>query len=170
MSVSIYISSNSAVARNEHDINSSLVHGRNDLVGAEEECASEQFELRKKRSWSLKNPHSSGRRVGVFFGLLTSCVAFLINCVLFGQAMVRGRGSFDITTILSGTTANTSIVIIAYHILINALATTLLSASNYCMQVLSSPTRRELDRTHLARSSLQVGILSPANLAHIAWR
>lgn len=54
------------------------------------------------------------------------------------------------------------------HIIINALSTILLSASNFCMQYLSAPTRKEVDRAHANGLRLDIGILSPRNLRRIA--
>ncbi|KAF3005003.1 hypothetical protein E8E13_008650 [Curvularia kusanoi] len=53
------------------------------------------------------------------------------------------------------------------HLLINALSTILLGSSNYCMQCLSAPTRKEVDRAHAQRRSLDIGVLSVSNLLRI---
>ena len=52
------------------------------------------------------------------------------------------------------------------HLLINVLSTSLLGASNYCMQYLSSPTRNEIDQAHQSNQWLDVGVPSIRNL----WR
>lgn len=54
-----------------------------------------------------------------------------------------------------------------FHVLINALSTVLLSGSNYTMQVLSSPSRPDIDKAHAEGRWLDVGILSPRNLLAI---
>jgi hypothetical protein len=57
------------------------------------------------------------------------------------------------------------------HLAINVLGTLLLAASNYCMQVLSAPTRKEVDRAHAQRKWLDVGLSSFRNLGKIRrWR
>lgn len=53
------------------------------------------------------------------------------------------------------------------HFLINAISTLLLGASNYCMQVLSSPTRSELVRAHSRKIWLHIGVPNTRNLWHI---
>lgn len=50
------------------------------------------------------------------------------------------------------------------HVAINILSTTLLSASNYCMQVLTSPSREEVDRAHREGKWLDIGVQSIRNL------
>jgi hypothetical protein len=58
----------------------------------------------------------------------------------------------------------------AFHIVINILSTLLLGASNYTMQVLSSPTRGEIDRAHSSNQWLDIGVLSLRNLGRISRR
>lgn len=56
------------------------------------------------------------------------------------------------------------------HLLINSLSSLLLSASNYTMQCLSSPTRGEVDRAHARGDWLDIGVVSVRNLWPIDWR
>jgi hypothetical protein len=56
------------------------------------------------------------------------------------------------------------------HILVNALSTLLLAASNYTMQVLSSPTREDIDKAHAKHEHLDIGVLSVRNLSRIPRR
>lgn len=56
-----------------------------------------------------------------------------------------------------------------YHLFINAASTLLLGASNYGMQILSAPTRKEINAAHMRRRPLDIGILSLKNLRSIAW-
>lgn len=53
------------------------------------------------------------------------------------------------------------------HLLVNALSTLLLCASNYCMQVLCAPSRQELDRAHAQRYWLHIGVPNLRNLPRI---
>lgn len=55
----------------------------------------------------------------------------------------------------------------AVHVLINVLSTLLLSASNYTMQVLSSPRRSDLDMAHKKGQWLDIGILSVRNIRKV---
>jgi Family of unknown function (DUF6536) len=54
------------------------------------------------------------------------------------------------------------------HFLINTLTTLLLASSNYTLQLLSSPTRGEVDRAHQRGWHLDIGILSIRNL-HLGY-
>jgi hypothetical protein len=54
------------------------------------------------------------------------------------------------------------------HLGINLISTILLASSNYAMQCLSAPTRREVDKAHACRIWLDIGIPSFRNLARIS--
>ncbi|CAG8066105.1 unnamed protein product [Penicillium olsonii] len=54
-----------------------------------------------------------------------------------------------------------------FHYAINVIATVLVSASNYNMQCLTAPTRKEVDKAHTRRKWLDIGIHSVRNLSHI---
>ncbi|OAL51545.1 hypothetical protein IQ07DRAFT_384245 [Pyrenochaeta sp. DS3sAY3a] len=68
--------------------------------------------------------------------------------------------SFDSATVISRWST-------AAHLLINVFSTMLLGASNYTMQVMSSPTRDDIDNAHTKRKWLDIGVLSIRNLRNI---
>lgn len=53
------------------------------------------------------------------------------------------------------------------HLGLNIVATVLLASSNYCMQLLSSPSRSEVDKAHAKRKWLDIGIPSIRNLSSL---
>ncbi len=55
------------------------------------------------------------------------------------------------------------------HLVINALSTLLLSASNYCMQCLSSPTREEINNAHAQSIWLDIGVPSVRHLSDLPY-
>lgn len=54
------------------------------------------------------------------------------------------------------------------HLGLNVVATILLASSNYCMQLLSAPSRREVDKAHANRKWLDIGIPSVRNLGSLS--
>jgi hypothetical protein len=54
-----------------------------------------------------------------------------------------------------------------FHLLINVFSTLLLGASNYSMQLLVSPTRKDVDRAHDNGIYLDIGIPSIRNLRYV---
>jgi hypothetical protein len=73
-----------------------------------------------------------------------------------------------IRTLLQGSCTRVRRLNIWIHLLVNVLSTLLLCGSNYCMQVLSSPSRAEIDRAHGRRQWLHIGVPSLQNLSRIA--
>ncbi|KAK4140112.1 uncharacterized protein C8A04DRAFT_15254 [Dichotomopilus funicola] len=63
------------------------------------------------------------------------------------------------TTCTRAKTINTAV-----HVAINVLSTVLLAGSNYCMQCLSAPTRRQIDEAHRVGRWVDVGVQSVRNL------
>lgn len=58
----------------------------------------------------------------------------------------------------------------ALHLVINVLSTSILGASNYCMQSLVAPTREEIDVCHAKGKWLDIGTASIGNLFKIGRR
>lgn len=57
------------------------------------------------------------------------------------------------------------------HLLISVLSTLMLSASNFCMQVQSAPTRANIDAAHSKGSWLDIGLHSPRNFIYVkGWK
>lgn len=91
-----------------------------------------------------------------------------LNIVTLIFVKVRYNSLDGIAELYSGDCAKVDKLKIGTHLAINALATGLLSASNYAMQVLSAPTRREVDLAHSKRQWLDIGLPSLRNLPSIA--
>lgn len=56
------------------------------------------------------------------------------------------------------------------HAVINILSTLLVGAGNYCMHILVSPTRHDIDICHAKKVTLDVGLNSISNLFKIGWK
>ncbi|KAI0503374.1 hypothetical protein F5B22DRAFT_629537 [Xylaria bambusicola] len=81
----------------------------------------------------------------------------------------------DIGTFMLGNCSRADWTNSAVHAAINILSTLLLGAGNYCMQLLSSPSREEVDRAHHQGQTMDIGLPSIWNLKNaerkrvIAW-
>ncbi|KAH6865333.1 hypothetical protein BKA58DRAFT_321608 [Alternaria rosae] len=124
------------------------------------------------KAWDsrLRRSRFHGWRMGVLFGC---CMSFLVLCcnialIAIGANSKSGYDHEGISSILEGDEALISRWDSALHVLINVLSTALLSSSNYTMQVLSSPTRKDLDAAHAKGQWLDIGRLSPRNLRAIS--
>lgn len=107
--------------------------------------------------------YTSGWRFGAINGAISVSVVFFINLVVTIAFSARKDG-----ILYDGDCDRASKLNIGLHLLINILSTVLLSSSNYCMQCLSAPTRREIDDAHSKGNWLDVGIQSIHNLRNIS--
>lgn len=97
-------------------------------------------------------------------GLADASQVLLIN-VLFvvicsATYVVKG----GIGTLVDGDCGYVENATVWLHVGINVLLTLLLSASNYTMQALCSPTRAEIDRAHTKGDWLDVGVPGMRNI------
>jgi hypothetical protein len=91
------------------------------------------------------------------------------NLILLVVAVSRPSGVIDgIATVTSSSSTTISRLNVFLHILINAFSTALLAASSYCMQLLSAPTREEVDSAHRSGRYMDIGIMSLQNIRHIS--
>jgi hypothetical protein len=93
-----------------------------------------------------------------------STLVLLCNVVLIVTGAIKGYGNDGIADLIVGDETNISRWNTIFHVVINALSTVLLAGSNYTMQVLSSPTRTDIDKAHARDQWLEIGILSPRNM------
>ncbi|KAL4875002.1 hypothetical protein BJY04DRAFT_211669 [Aspergillus karnatakaensis] len=92
-----------------------------------------------------------------------------VNIILTSVAAVLAYANNDAQSFLSATIYQGSCSVsknwtTGLHFLINFLSTTMLAASNYCMQCLASPSRAEVDEAHRRHSWLSIGIPNVLNL------
>jgi hypothetical protein len=95
---------------------------------------------------------------------IVSTLVLLANSLGLG-ILIQQHADYQI---FAGDCITTSRLNTAAHIVINILSSMLLGASNLCMQLLSAPTRAEVDRAHQKRTWLDIGIPNLRNLNHIA--
>ena len=123
-------------------------------------------------SWRLR--HRYGWRFGVIGGCISVTVVLLINLIITVWVAARPTPDEEIDktsgrlTLFSGNCIKAQHIDTAAHLLINILSTVLLSASNYCMQCLSAPTRAEVNRAHAKKTWADIGVPSVRNLRLIS--
>lgn len=94
-------------------------------------------------------------------------LVLIVNVVLATFGSVKYATYGDVGTIYLGHCDVAKRLNVWFHFLINVLSTLLLGASNYAMQLLSAPTRNEIDKAHEKSIWLDIGISSIRNLRHI---
>jgi hypothetical protein len=106
----------------------------------------------------------SGWRGGVLAAVVSAGSVLLANLSFTIWAMTVSRSGTNIGTIYEGPCLTIHTTGLWLHIAINIMGTVLLSSSNYTMQCLSSPTRKDVDEAHAVGKSLDIGLPSLRNL------
>ncbi|KAL4863450.1 hypothetical protein BDV12DRAFT_26814 [Aspergillus spectabilis] len=117
-----------------------------------------------------KRKRTGGRTFGgwkstLYMGSIASFTVLILNLAMVLWASLR-HSEYGQGVLYSGHCDRVKEINSGVHFLINILSTFLLSASNFAMQCLSAPTRREVDRAHARKRWLDIGVPSVRNL----WR
>ena len=120
--------------------------------------------LRKRRS------RFKSWKIGVMAAAAMTTIVMLVNSILTIWASAAFGLEDGIGTAYEGACDVISAWSFWLHILINALSSALLSASNYTMQCATAPTRRECDLAHARGDWLDIGVPSVRNLFRISWQ
>lgn len=108
--------------------------------------------------------------MGVATSALTTTAVLVTNCILLIWASVHFGLDDGMGTALEGDCETVASWSLWLHIVINALSSVLLGASNYTMQCVASPTRSECDRAHAKGKWMDIGVPSLKNLTKISWQ
>ncbi|KAF7195075.1 hypothetical protein HII31_03543, partial [Pseudocercospora fuligena] len=112
-----------------------------------------------------------GWRFGVAVCTAGSCVFLLANLFFNGIVAATYKHNGEVATLYEGSCETVSWWSVTAHLIINILSSGLLSASNYTMQALSSPTRADVDAAHAAEDWVCIGVPSLRNIrGKVTWR
>jgi len=111
----------------------------------------------------------SGWRAGVLLSCLTALAVLLVNVTVIILTLAKYNVVGGTGTLFKGDCDNTKLMNTELQLGINVLCALLFGASNYCMQYLTSPTRKEVDAAHSRRRLFRIGVQSIRNLRAISW-
>jgi len=111
-----------------------------------------------RQAWNEKG----WRRSTLLFSI-AAAAAFLANLGFTIWAVTRGVNN-GIGVLAEKECAEIRKLNSGVHVVVNALSTLLLAGSNFCMQVLSSPTRSLVDQAHMSRRWVDIGVSSVRNI------
>ena len=117
-------------------------------------------DLKRRSLWERLTKRSVVLRAQV---MLTATVLLINIGWTVGAGYAYGTED-GIGTIFTGDCGKSQLLNVYLHIAINVLSTLLLGTSNYCMQLISAPTRDEIDRAHAAKTWLDIGVPSARNV------
>lgn len=126
-----------------------------------------KYNLPPCRIRSRSQQYFEGWRAGAIMSCFTALVVLIINIIVTSWAASNYPSVHGVGTLFSGKCDKAKSINTWLQIVVNVLSTTLLAASNYCMQCVSSPTRQEVDAAHAHRKILDIGIPSIRNLKYI---
>lgn len=119
---------------------------------------------------------ADGWRFGASVAAITTGVIATINfimSVVFLNVDNSSSGSSTskmLTELFHGSCEKAATLNTWTHLAINVISACLLAGSNFTMQVLIAPTRRDIDRAHAKERWLDIGLPSMRNLGHIGRR
>lgn len=113
---------------------------------------------------------STNWKVDVTMSALMTTAILLVNSVLTAWVSVSSGLKDGIGTVYTGSCCVVGAWSFWLHVVINALGSGLPSVSDYTMQCVTAPTRRECYFAHAGRDWLDVGVPSVRNLFRISWK
>ncbi|KAK5716850.1 hypothetical protein LTR17_016301 [Elasticomyces elasticus] len=111
----------------------------------------------KKARWSRRNT-----ALTIQFGIASLVLILNIGLTVFAVVHYGVQAGFSDLYLGSCDKANQ--INLGLHVLINVFSTALLGSSNFCAQLLASPTRSEVDAAHARQDWLDIGIPSLRNV------
>ncbi|KAG4441757.1 hypothetical protein IFR05_002748 [Cadophora sp. M221] len=100
--------------------------------------------------------------------MLSTTITLVLNGI-FAIIVLSYPGDRTSKLLLEGSCASTDRFNAVIHIAINILGMVILASSSYCMQILTAPTRADIDKAHSQFIRLDIGVSSVRNLRHLPW-
>ena len=122
------------------------------------------------RSRRLPSLHIGNWRRGLIRATATSSTALIVNIVIYAVMYKHYGVEFGTGVLYTGSCKAVHAGDTLIHLALNVVSTLLLGASNYCLQGLISPTRREVDALHAQKKWVTIGVQHWRNLFYISWR
>jgi hypothetical protein len=109
----------------------------------------------------------TGWRGGLALNALLASLIFAASIACLIVAAVQAKNIGGAATLMTGSCTTVRGTNLGIHVAVNLLGVALVVSANYVFQVLSSPTREEVNAAHESKRWLDVGIPSFRNLLRI---
>ncbi|KAK4679160.1 hypothetical protein QC764_201670 [Podospora pseudoanserina] len=153
-----------------YDSESSEGRGSGDSGGDQERLGFGNEKRRGGDGRALRNTLLVGWRAGVAFNTLVGFVILIVGfiCLILAisKASLLGGGGGRLA-VFTGSCAAATRIDWGLHAVVNVFCVVLLAGAHYVFQVLSSPTREEVDEAHRKWQWLDIGVPSFRNLKFI---
>lgn len=114
---------------------------------------------------------SGWRKIAFYLTLLTVIITSLLFILLIVSLHVIDGGETSIseeTIFYTGSCHRTSIANLVIHLAINIIGTCIIGSSNFFMQILVAPRRRDIDHAHTYGYWMEIGVNSIRNFQFIS--
>lgn len=101
--------------------------------------------------------------------LIVSCGLILTICLLSFTLSRPGSTITEAKILFRGKCSTSNNLDLFLQFVINIFSTCVLASSNFFMQIVSSPTRKEINHAHQSLHSLEIGVSSFKNLGALSW-
>lgn len=95
---------------------------------------------------------------------LAAMLILIVNIITLTVMYAKYSLDGDQITFYMGSCKRAKVLTTGTHLIVNILSTILLASSNFSIQCLNSPTRKEIDIAHSQHKALNIGIPSIRNL------
>jgi hypothetical protein len=164
-----YSSNRASQAGNENSHDTPFKQGANSTLESHDEDLGASLLDQTPPTNRQRKSLRKGWRAGVVASVIMTATILLINLTLTIWASLYFKVNDNIGNLYTGDCTVVDRWSTALHLSINALSSAMFSASNYTMQCLTAPTRKECDITHARGAWLDIGVSSIQNLARIRW-
>ncbi|KAI1121369.1 hypothetical protein F5Y10DRAFT_288509 [Nemania abortiva] len=110
----------------------------------------------------------SWRRTAWFNVLFVFVVEIVLTTLLIISLSRKGSSILTSTILYEGRCDNSTRLNLLLHLLINLISTGIATSANYFMQVLSSPSRAEINQAHAKARALDIGVPSLHNIRFVS--
>lgn len=112
-------------------------------------------------------PKAGWRRAAVLNTITVASFGIILLGIL-GTSVVKAGGWSKVWIFFHGNCDRISTINLFLHLVLNIISTLIIASSNFFMQVLNAPTRREVDRAHSRGRWLEIGVPSIGNIFHVS--
>lgn len=119
---------------------------------------------------SSSSSRFSGWRGGLLAATISLAICVVVELVLLIVALKLSSPVSGLGTLYFGSCDRVKKLSDYLLIVLNVIGTITIGTSNYVMQTLTAPSRRQIDKAHANGSFLDIGISSPSNIRQLGGR
>lgn len=109
------------------------------------------------RQWLPTPLTGQGWRKAAATNTIIVFLAAVLLVILLAVSWAKSAGLHGNVFVYQGDCGRSRVIDIMLHLIINIVSSLVLASSNFFVQILSSPTRDEVDKAHASKRALQIG-------------